>query len=50
MPSGWLACSRRRYGWLYMRSRNLWIPIASHAITNGLLGFWILAARDWRLW
>jgi uncharacterized protein len=38
------------YGWLYMRSRNLWIPIVSHAITNGLLGFWILAARDWRLW
>lgn len=38
------------YGWLYMRSRNLWIPIVSHAITNGLLGFWILATRDWTLW
>jgi CAAX prenyl protease-like protein len=38
------------YGWLYMRSRNLWIPIVSHAITNGLLGFWILAARDWTYW
>lgn len=38
------------YGWLYMRSRNLWIPILSHATTNGLLGIWILAARDWRLW
>ena len=38
------------YGWLYMRSRNLWIPIVSHAITNGLLGFWILAARDWTHW
>jgi CAAX prenyl protease-like protein len=38
------------YGWLYMRSRNLWIPIISHAITNGLLGFWILAARDWTHW
>jgi CAAX prenyl protease-like protein len=38
------------YGWLYMRSRNLWIPIVSHAITNGLLGFWILAARDWSRW
>jgi hypothetical protein len=38
------------YGWLYMRSRNLWIPILSHGITNGLLGIWILAARDWTLW
>jgi uncharacterized protein len=38
------------YGWLYMRSRNLWIPIVSHAITNALLGFWILASRDWTLW
>jgi CAAX protease family protein len=38
------------YGWLYMRSRNLWIPIVSHAITNLLLGFWILATRDWNLW
>ena len=38
------------YGWLYMRSRNLWIPILSHAITNALLGIWILASRDWTLW
>ncbi len=38
------------YGWLYMRSRNLWIAIVSHATTNALLGFWILATRSWHLW
>lgn len=38
------------YAALYMLSRNLWIPIVSHATTNALLGFWILATRDWRFW
>lgn len=38
------------YGWLYMRCRNLWIPILSHATTNALLGVWILATASWRLW
>ena len=38
------------YGWLYMRSRNLWIPIVSHATTNGILGIWILATGNWRFW
>lgn len=38
------------YTWLYMRSANLWIPIASHAITNGSLGLWILATGNWRYW
>ena len=38
------------YGALYVASRNLWIPIVSHAITNALLGSWILATRDWRFW
>lgn len=38
------------YGWLYIRSGNLWIPILSHAITNGTLGLWILATGNWRFW
>ena len=38
------------YAWVYMRSRNLRLPIASHAITNGLLGVWILATQNWRYW
>jgi CAAX prenyl protease-like protein len=38
------------YTALYMRSRNLWIPILSHATTNGTLGLWILATGNWRYW
>ena len=48
----WLAglLAGAAYGWLYMRSGNLWIPILSHATTNGLLGFWIVATGSWRFW
>jgi CAAX prenyl protease-like protein len=38
------------YNWLYTRTGNLWVPIASHAVTNGALGIWILATANWRLW
>jgi uncharacterized protein len=38
------------YGALYIRSKNLWIPILSHATTNGILAAWILATRNWHLW
>ncbi|HET7728867.1 MAG TPA: CAAX prenyl protease-related protein [Usitatibacter sp.] len=50
--SQWLAglLAGLAYGWLYMRSANLWIPILSHATTNGLLGLWILATGSWRYW
>ena len=38
------------YSWIYMRAGNLRVPIASHAITNGLLGAWILATQNWHFW
>ena len=38
------------YGWLYIRTARLWIPITAHAITNATLGFWILATGNWRFW
>jgi len=38
------------YGWLYMRSNNLWSAVIAHALTNGLLGAWILATGRWHLW
>ncbi len=38
------------YGWAYMRTGNLWVPIVSHATTNGLLGIWILATGNWKFW
>ncbi len=38
------------FNWVYIRTGNLWVPIASHAITNGALGIWVLATRSWHLW
>jgi len=38
------------YNACFMRSRNLWSPILSHATTNGTLGIWILATGHWRYW
>lgn len=38
------------YGWIYMRSGNLWSVVIAHAATNGLLGVWILATGEWHLW
>lgn len=38
------------YGWLYMRHRNLWSPILAHAVTNGLLGVFVLATGSWQFW
>jgi uncharacterized protein len=50
--SSWLAglVAGAAYAGLYMLGRNLWLPIVSHAITNALLGFWILATGNWRFW
>lgn len=38
------------YNLLYMRTGNLWVPVAAHAVTNGALGLWILATGQWHLW
>jgi CAAX prenyl protease-like protein len=38
------------YNWLYMRSGNLWVPIAAHGVTNAVLGVWILHTRNWQFW
>jgi CAAX prenyl protease-like protein len=38
------------YGWIYMHTGRLWVPILAHAVTNGLLGAYILIMRDWRFW
>ena len=38
------------YGLLYLRHRNLWSPVLGHAVTNGLLGIWVLATGDWAFW
>ena len=48
----WLAgaIAGAAYNWLYMRSGNLWVPIAAHALTNLILGCWILATESWQYW
>ena len=38
------------YGWIYMHTGRLWVPVLAHAVTNGLLGAYILITRDWRFW
>ena len=38
------------YGWLYIRTRNLWAPIIAHAVTNGGLGVFVVATGSWHFW
>lgn len=38
------------YGWLYIRTRNLWAPIVAHAVTNGLLGAYVVTTGQWSFW
>lgn len=38
------------YAWLYQRYRTLWAPIVAHAVTNGLLGAWVVATGNWSYW
>lgn len=35
---------------LYVRHRTLWSPILAHALTNGLLGLWIVYTGNWTYW
>ncbi len=38
------------YGELYRRSGTLWAPVIAHAVTNALLGAWVLTTQSWHLW
>lgn len=38
------------YGLLYIRTRNLWAPIIAHAVTNGLLGAYVVSTGQWSFW
>jgi CAAX prenyl protease-like protein len=38
------------YSLLYMRHRNLWSAVIAHAVTNGLLGAWVVATGSWAFW
>ena len=38
------------YSLLYMRHRTLWSAVLAHAVTNGLLGAWVVATGNWTFW
>ena len=48
----WLAAAVAglAYALLYMRTGRLWVPVLAHAVTNGALGVWVVAARQWQFW
>ncbi len=35
--------------WLYTRTRNIWDCVAAHAVTNLLLGVYVLSTGEWRM-
>ena len=48
----WLAAliTGLAYAWLYVRSGKLWLPVIAHAVTNGVLGVWVVATGNWQFW
>ncbi len=48
----WLAAAIAglAYAWLYVRTGKLWVPILAHAVTNGVLGAWVVATGNWAYW
>lgn len=38
------------YGLLFMRHRTIWSPILAHAVTNGMLGAWVVMTGAWSYW
>ena len=48
----WLAAAIAglAYAWLYVRTGKLWVPIIAHAVTNGVLGIWVVATGSWSFW
>ena len=48
----WLAAivAGLAYAWLYVRTGKLWVAVIAHAVTNGVLGAWVLATGNWQFW
>lgn len=38
------------YALLYVRTGKLWVAVIAHAVTNGVLGIWVLATGRWVFW
>jgi CAAX prenyl protease-like protein len=48
----WLAAivAGLAYAWLYRQTGKLWAPIVAHAVTNGVLGVWVVVMGQWQFW
>jgi CAAX prenyl protease-like protein len=48
----WLAAivAGLAYALLYRWSGKLWTAVIAHAVTNGLLGVWVIATGRWEFW
>ena len=48
----WLAAivAGLAYTWLYVRTGKLWVPVVAHAVTNGVLGVWVVLTGNWGFW
>ena len=38
------------YAWLYVRTGKLWTAVIAHAVTNGVLGIWVVQTGQWQFW
>ena len=36
--------------WLMVRTKNIWDCVAAHAVTNLLLGIYVVTQQQWQLW
>lgn len=48
----WLAAivAGAAYAWLYQRTGKLWTAVIAHAVTNGVLGAWVVWSGRWEFW
>lgn len=48
----WLAAivAGLAYALLYVRTGSLWTAVIAHAVTNGLLGGWVVLTGNWGFW
>ena len=36
--------------WLVVKTKNIWDAVAAHAVTNLLLGIYVVSTNSWELW
>jgi len=48
----WLAAivAGLAYALLYRQTGRLWPAVIAHAVTNGMLGVWVVASGQWQFW